>query len=57
MALNFQAIQLVREPKSENCLDWIFVAPSCEKVIFVCDENSIISNIRKFMLDFRNIGL
>ena len=54
---------LVLEPNSENCLDLIFVAPPCEKVIFVSDENFITSAIRKFMLDmqspgsFQNIGL
>ena len=54
---------LVREPNSENCSDLIFVAPPCEKVIFVSDENCITSAIRKFMLDiqspgsFQNVGL
>ena len=41
---------LVREPNSEKCLDLIFVAPPCEKVVFVSDENYITSAIRKFML-------
>ena len=53
---------LVREPNSENCLDLIFSAPPCEKVITVADTNYITSAIRKFMLDmpgpgsFQNIG-
>ena len=54
---------IVWEPNSENCLNLIFVAPPCEKVIFVCDESYITSTIRKFMLDMpspgssQNIGL
>ena len=58
---NFTAI--VREPNFENCLDLIFAAPPCEKVIIVPDTNYITSAIRKFMLDmpspgsFQNIGL
>ena len=39
------------EPNSDNCLDFIFVAPPCEKVIFSSDKNYIIPAIRKFMLD------
>ena len=56
-------IIIVWEPISENCLDLIFVAPLCEKFIFVSDANYITSAIRKFMLDmpspgrFRNIDL
>ena len=30
---------LVREPNSENCLDLIFAAPPCRKVIIVPDTN------------------
>ena len=59
-----QTIDIVWEPKSENCLDLIFVAYLCEKVIFVSDKNNITSAIRKFMLDMPspagsliNIGL
>ena len=54
---------LVRKPNSENCLNFIFVASHCEKVIFVSDENYITYAIRKFMFDmpapgrFQNIGL
>ena len=57
------SIDIVREPNSENCLDFIFVARPCEKVIIVPDANYITSEIRKFMLDmpspgsFQNIGL
>ena len=54
---------IVWEPNSENCLDLIFAASPCEKVIIVSDTNYITSAIRKFMLDmpspgsFQNIGL
>ena len=54
---------IVWEPNSENFLNLIFVAPPCEKVIFVYDESYITSAIRKFMLDMpspgssQNIGL
>ena len=54
---------LVREPNSENCLDLVFAASPCDKVIIVPDTNYITSVIRKFMLDmpspgsFKNIGL
>ena len=54
---------LVQEPNSKNCLDFIFVAPPCEKVISVSDENYITFSIRQFMLDmpgpnsFQHIGL
>ena len=57
------SLDLVRDPNSENCLDLIFAAPSCEKAIIVPDTNYITSAIRKFMLDmpspgsFQNIGL
>ena len=37
---NFQQV-LVREPNSENCLDLIFAAPPCKKVIIVPDTNYI----------------
>ena len=56
-------IKLVWEPNFENCLDLIFAAPPCEKVIIVPDTNYITSAIRNFMLDmpspvsFQNIGL
>ena len=59
----FQTTQIVREPNSENCLDLIFVASLCEKVIFVLDTKYITSAIRKFMLEmpspgsYQNIGL
>ena len=55
--------EIVGEPNSENCLDVIFAAPVCEKVIIVPDTNYITSAIRKFMLDmpspgsFQNIDL
>ena len=58
-----QVFLSVREPNSENCLDLIFAAPLCEKVIVVPDTNYVRSAIRKFMLDmpspgsFQNIGL
>ena len=63
--LRFQSFRkiLVREPNSENCLDLIFAAPSCEKVITVPDTNYITLSIRKLMLDvpsagsFQTIGL
>ena len=45
---------------SENCLDLIFAAPSCEKVLIVSDTNYITSVNRKFMPSpgsFQNIGL
>ena len=54
---------IVREPNFERCLDLIFAASPCEKVIIVADTNHITSAIRKFMLDmpspgsFQNIGL
>ena len=54
---------LVQEANSENCLDFIFAAPLCKKVIIVPDTNYITSAIRKFLLDmpspgsFQNIGL
>ena len=47
---------LVREPNSENCLDFIFAAPPCEKVITIPDTNYIISATRKFTLDIPNSG-
>ena len=53
----------VREPNSENCLDLIFVASHCEKVIFRSAESHITSAIRKVMSDmpspgsFHNIGV
>ena len=55
--------EYVWEPNSEDFLDLIFVAPPCEKVIFVSDKNYITSAIKKFMLDMpspgssQNIGL
>ena len=58
----FKISKIVREPNSENCLDLIFAAPPCEKVIIVPDTNYITSAIRKLMLDmpgpggFQNIG-
>ena len=54
---------IVREPNSENCLDFIFAAPPYEKVIIVPGISHITSAIRKVMLDmptpgsFQNIGL
>ena len=54
---------IAREPNSENCLDLIFAAPPCEKIIVVPDTNYITFATRKFMLDmpspdsFQNIGL
>ena len=56
-------LPIFKGPNSENCLDLIFAAPPCEKVIIVPDTNYIISAIRKFMLDmpspgrFQNIAL
>ena len=56
-------ILTVQEPNSENCLDLIFAASPCEKVIIVPVRNCTTSAIRKFMLDipspgsFQNIGL
>ena len=47
---------LVREPNSENCLDLIFAATSCEKVITVPNTNYITSAIRKLMLDMPSSG-
>ena len=53
---------IVQEPNSENsensenCLDLIFAAPPCKKVVFVSDENYITSAIGKFMLDMPNPG-
>ena len=50
------------EPNSENCLDLIFVAPPCDKVLIVPDTKCITFAIRTFMLDvpspgsFQNIG-
>ena len=44
--------RVAREPNSdENCLDLIFAAPLCEKVIIVPDTNYITFTIREFMLD------
>ena len=51
-----QSKLLVREPNSENCLDLIFAAPPCEKVIIVKDTNYITSAIRKFRLDMPSLG-
>ena len=42
---------IVPESNSENCLNVIFVASPCEKVIFVSDEEYVTSAIRNFMLD------
>ena len=56
-------LHLSLEPNSKNSLDLIFVAPPCQKVIFVSDKSYITSAIRKFILDmpvpgsFQNIGL
>ena len=60
---SFETDIIVREPNSENCLDFIFAAPPCKKVIIIADTNYITSAIRKFILDmpspgsFQNIGL
>ena len=44
-------VSVVREPNFENCLDVIFVASSCENVIFVSEKNYYITSAnRKFML-------
>ena len=51
----FVPINLVRDPNSENCLDLIFAAPPCEKVITVPYTNYIISAIRIFMLDMPSL--
>ena len=53
---------IIRSPgaNSENCLDLVFVASDCEKIITVPDTNNIISAVRKFMTSpgsFQNIGL
>ena len=32
---------IVWEPNTENCLNLIFIAPPCEKVIFVCVTKAI----------------
>ena len=47
---------IVQEPNSESCLDFIFVASACEKVIFMSDEDYITYAIRKFMLDTPSPG-
>ena len=47
---------ITREPTSENCLDFIFAAFLCEKVIIVPDTNYITSAITKFMLDMPSPG-
>ena len=63
VGLNCYKSKLVREPNSGSCLDLIFAAPPCEKVIIVPDTNYITSAIRKFLLDMpspdklQNIGL
>ena len=44
------------EPNSENCSDFIFVAPPCEKVVFESDKNYITTAIRKFTLDMPSPG-
>ena len=41
----------VREPNSENWLNWTFTVLPFEKVIIVPDTSYITSAIRKFMLD------
>ena len=46
----------VREPNSENCLDLMFAALPCEKVIIVPDTNYITSAIIEFMLDMPSAG-
>ena len=51
-----QQFPLVREPNADNCLDLIFVASPCEKVIIVRDTNFTIFAVRKFMLNMRNPG-
>ena len=50
------SVFIVLEPNSEDCLDLIFAAPPCEKVIIVPDTNYITSAIRKFMLDMPSSG-
>ena len=50
------SVFIVLEPNSENCLDLIFAALPCEKVIIVPDTNYITSAIRKFMLDMPSPG-
>ena len=47
---------LVREPNYENCLDLIFVASPCEKVVIVPDTNTFTFVFRKFVLDMPNPG-
>ena len=42
---------IVRESYSENCLDFIFAGPVCEKVNIVPDKNYMTPGIRKSMLD------
>ena len=48
---------LVREPSSENSLDFIFAATPCEQINIVPDTNCISSAIRKFMLDMPSPGI
>ena len=54
--MNAYPYPIVREPNSENFLDLIFAASSCEKVILVPDTNYITSATRKFMLDMPSSG-
>ena len=44
---------IVREPNYENCLDFIFVASLCEKIIFTSKGNFMTLAIRRFVLDMR----
>ena len=46
----------IRAPNSQNCLDLIFVASTCEKVIFIPNANYITSVIRKLMLEISRPG-
>ena len=50
------SVFIVLEPNSENCLNSIFAASPCEKIIIVPDANYITSAIRKFMLDMPSPG-
>ena len=47
---------LVQEPNYEKCLDLVFAASPCEKVIIVPNKNFITSAIIKFMLDLPSPG-
>ena len=52
---NIGKVIIVWEPNSQNCLDLIFVASTCQKAI-IRHHVQPTSAVRKFMLDMPNPG-